>query len=108
MAGALPPWCEATADLTPDEVAQLDALPDGHNELETTIRCALQGGHPDPHMTMGQAYNFGDECWLRWGDGVRELFHIPDEAFCPAEDAESGNVCLLPAGHFDRCNLCLD
>jgi hypothetical protein len=102
------PWCAATADLTPAELVVLDEIPEGHNELKGTIFCTLQDEHLDPHISMGQAYS-GGECWLRWdGNTVRELFRILDEEFCPAEDADSGNVCLLPGDHFGRHNFCLD
>lgn len=98
------PWCSSTENLTADEIRTLDEIPDGDNEVRAEVNCWIQAGHPGRHMSFGQSY--GEvEWWLQWGPEGRVLGVLPN---CEAEDEESGNVCLLPAGHWGRCGFGLD
>jgi hypothetical protein len=103
-----PPWCPAETTLTGEEIAALDALPDGAHDLEASVRCEIQEGHKGPPMTLGQAYQQGgqhEEMWLLWDASDRELRVLPP---CKVEDLESGQVCVLPLDHPGRCGFCLD
>jgi hypothetical protein len=84
-------WVEIL--LTDAELAELAAIPQPANELETQLWCELEAEHPGPHLTLGQAS--GDiEWWLRWGLGGRDLVVLVP---CSAEGDD--HVCTLPLGH---------
>ena len=99
------PWCCVEIELTPEEVAFLDAIPNGANLVEPVRPCEIQEGHAGPHMTLGQAESY-DEWWLLWDDsGVREIKVLPH---CEVEDPVSTHQCVLPLDHPGRCGFALD
>lgn len=97
MSPDLIPQCTATTVLTAEEMARLDALPDGAHMVEPDHVCAiLQDGHDGPHLTLGQECG-DDEWWLVWdGAELREFRVLPP---CPVEDVELEESCLLPVDH---------
>jgi hypothetical protein len=94
--------CPSEVTLTPDEIGQLEPLPEPLFALETQLRCELQAQHRGPHLALAQASGW-DGRWMRWADGHRDLAVI--RGHCPAEqggtaDRIDGQVpCELPPGH---------
>lgn len=91
------PVCSGATVLTPEEMARLDALPNGAHLIEPDREChILQDGHDGPHLALGQESG-ADEWWLLWDDAqLREFKVLPP---CPVEDAELEESCLLPVDH---------
>lgn len=90
--------CPHVVTLTADEHDRLDQL-GGDHEIEWDLFCELQGRHPGPHVTLGQAV--GDAMWfVRWAGDSRQLVtsrEIVELECCPAEsDVE---LCELPTDH---------
>ncbi|MEU9886793.1 hypothetical protein [Sphaerisporangium sp. NPDC051011] len=102
----LPPWCCVPVELTAEEVAFLDGLPDGAHTVESVRPCEIQEGHEGVHMSLGQAAKDDVEWWILWDDaGGREIGVLPP---CEIEDPESEHQCVLPLGHPGRCGFALD
>ncbi len=72
------PWCCVAIDLTPEEIAQLNVIPDGAHIVDAVRPCEIQKGHDGPHMTLGQTGAGDQEWWLLWDvDGLREIRVLP-------------------------------
>ncbi|MFI7641664.1 hypothetical protein [Nonomuraea sp. NPDC049400] len=83
--------------LTDAEWARLSADEMAAHDRNATYLCALQPGHPGPHVSLAQSFGERD-VWLRWAVGVREL---GDLAPCPssAGPADDPELCHLFDGH---------
>jgi hypothetical protein len=80
-------------------------MPDGTDEIGSSLHCGLNAGHPGPHAALGQAAGH-DEYWVRWTLRASEIVKLPP---CP-ERAEPGiggstGACLLFEHHPGRCTF---
>jgi hypothetical protein len=97
--------CMARVDLDDDEQRWLNTMPDGTDQIGSSLHCGLDAGHTGPHAALGQAAG-DDEYWVRWTLRASEIVKLPP---CP-ERAEPGiggstGACLLFEHHPGRCTF---
>jgi hypothetical protein len=97
--------CIARVDLDDDEQRWLNTVPDGTDQIGSSLHCGLDAGHTGPHAALGQAAG-DDEHWVRWTLRASEIVKLPP---CPerAEPARVGSTgaCLLFEHHPGRCTF---
>ena len=86
--------CPHVVTITEEEHDRLELLDDAAHEVEWDLCCALQGNHPGPHITLGQAAG-NDEWWVRWSGTAREIVKLPG---CAAKTPT--DLCFLPEDHY--------
>ena len=85
--------CAASLSPSFQELGVLEAIDRPVDELQTTYRCELQGGHLGTHFALGQTNDAGQDWWLSWDPAV-----VPLPA-CQSSSTGSPGGCLLPDAH---------
>lgn len=92
--------CTADADLAPEEIEYLNALPDAAHQAPQVVSCELKEGHAGPHQGLAQSDDRGQHdytnWWLRWSAAGREWTHEP---CCYLGRETTAELCMLPEGH---------
>lgn len=104
--------CPARVLFLEEEIAELEAIPDGGFEVASSLWCSLEAGHSGLHHVFTQALRATDEVpaqnlWTRWPEEdeygpLRETLVLPS---CPAKFLQgtvSEEGCGLPLGHMGR------
>lgn len=90
--------CNATAVLSADEHALIEALPEPAHEYEPRLRCELESSHPGSHHALAQS-SAGENWWLRWdANGQRDLHVLPR---CPDQSQPDSHGETEPCILFD-------
>ena len=107
----LPRPCGESIELTAEEHAALDAVDHGAHEINWTLNCEYEVGHPGPHNGFAQCVEdprtreIEATWWVQWSSAGRKTVRLTREFRC---FAEGSHPCDAPDEEPWQCEFAAD